>query len=127
MKYSRLNTFCEEEEEEQLETIRSDIENVVLLSLETLSRFKIMERMKRLGRDRKVNRIVIDEAHILFMYHGYRECMSALCGLEDVEEKAQRVVRTATAPLRLLPAICRTCSVETAEVEVMSGDTCRFY
>ena len=103
----------------------SDIGTVVLLIPEALRRFEIIKRIKRLGRNQKVNRIVIDVAHIPFMSHGYRERMSALCGLEDVDEDVRPVLVAATAPLHLLPAICRTCGVEVAGVEVIWGDSCR--
>ena len=65
--------------------------NVVLVSPEHFGPFKVVAYAKRLGEAGKLNRIVIDEAHIPLMSWNYRECMGELRGLQDVAAGVQRV------------------------------------
>lgn len=99
--------------------------NVVLITPEHIGPYKVVDYAKRLGQTGKLNRIVIDEAHIPFMSWEYRECMSELRGFEDVSDRVQRVMITATAPPALVRPFARICGMDTENLEVIRGDPCR--
>ncbi len=81
--------------------------------------------IEALIRRRKLNRVVVDEAHIAVLSQSYRECMVQLKSASRFGTACPVVLLTATAPARMVAPIAEACGSSVQSLEVIRGDPCR--
>ena len=99
--------------------------NVLLVGPEDIAKVEVYNAVFRLDRAKLLNRIVLDEAHLVVLGWHYRPCLSVIQALQHTRVECPRVLLTATAPPGLLDYICTGTGVERGGLEVIRGDPCR--
>lgn len=100
----------------------TELGNVILLSPEVIGSALFQSVRKRLLEQKLLNRVVIDEAHLVLTMQWFRPCMMRIGAASNWGTSCNVVLLTATAPPIILPQIAKLCGVDAESLKIVRGD-----
>ena len=99
-----------------------ELGNIILVSPEVIGSPLFLSVQNRLQSKNILNRVVIDEAHLILTMQWFRPCMKRTGAASNWGTSCNVVLLTATAPPEILPQIAKVCGVDVESFKTVRGD-----